>query len=270
MIVFSDALVAAKGPAYTFNLPVVHYDNLVTAANITADFEDSDYPVTNAANPQTRSVYKSGSTSDGNVTVTLPGTDLVDSVGIARHNLGSSVCTFSIWGITADPGAVYEELIPDTLLGDDTPALFLFEEGYLVGLQIRFSPDAVAPQMAVLYVGKSLMLLRSVKPGHRPITYARSRDVLQGRSQSGEYLGTIITQERLSTPVEITLLDPVWYFANMQPFIDVCHEPFFFAWRPDQYPDQVGYAWATNDPQPSIGQFTGEVDISLELSAVAL
>jgi hypothetical protein len=48
----------------------------------------------------------------------------------------------------------------------------------------------------------------------------------------------------------------------------VANEPFFFAWSPLTYPDEVGYAWVTNDPQPQINEPTGEIDISLQLGAV--
>jgi hypothetical protein len=44
--------------------------------------------------------------------------------------------------------------------------------------------------------------------------------------------------------------------------------PFFFAWRPDAYPYEVGYCWLTNDPQPSNALPNGMMSVSLEMAGV--
>lgn len=45
--------------------------------------------------------------------------------------------------------------------------------------------------------------------------------------------------------------------------------PFFFAWLPYTYPDEVGYAWTQSDLRPEI-QADLSVNVSFDLRAVAL
>ena len=76
MIVFSSALVLSRATADVTDLPMIGYENVVTIANLAADQEDADYPATNLANPLTTSLWKSGSTDDQYLTITLSGAAL--------------------------------------------------------------------------------------------------------------------------------------------------------------------------------------------------
>ena len=270
MIVFSSALVLTRAAADVTDLPMIGYENAVTIENLVADQEDVDYPASNLANPLTNSLWKSASTADQYLTITLSGGDETDYIGVARHNFGSGNVVASVEGILDEEGAVYEELVAEQTFADDTPIMFVFEADHYVGLRLKLQPDAVEPQAAVLYAGKSLSVIRSVQPGFQPIKYAREREKLNGEAMNGDYTGTIIRSQRLSTPVEFRLLDPDWYWEEMQPFVDVAVDPFFFALFPDTRPLDVAYCWATNDPKPVVGQFTEEVDISFQLSGLGL
>lgn len=270
MILFSSALVLSRATAIVPDLPVILYDNLVTASNIAADEEDADYPVTNLANPQTSSFWKSGSTDDQYITITLDGSIETDCIGVARHNWGSGLVIVSVEAITAEDDAVWTEVVSERTLGDDTPAMFVFEAGFYVGLRFKLQPDTVEPQAAILYAGKSLTVIRSVPIGFKPLKYARSREVQSPDAMNGDFLGEIVISQTLGAPFDVRLMDGAWYWANMQPFVDVSINPFFLAWRPDTWPTDVVFAKATAVPQPTISQYTGEVDISMSLKGLAL
>lgn len=269
MIIISPSLVVGRRAALVADLPVILYANLVTIGNIAADEESADYPSTNLANPQTSSLWKSGSIADQYLTVTLDGTLETDSIAVARHNLGSGLTVVSVEGYTA-ASASWVEVISEQQLGDDSPALFLFEPDFYTGIRFKLQPGAVEPQAAVVYAGTSLTLPRSVPVGHKPLKYSRNRQMMTGGAMNGDFIDTIILSQNLGTTFEVRLLDPDDYWDDIQPFIDVCRDPFFLAWRPDSFPLEVSYAWATNDPQPVISQYTGEVDISLQLAGLAL
>lgn len=269
MIIISPSLVVSRRTALTSNLPVILWDSLVTTATIAADQEDADYPATNLANPQTSSLWKSGSTADQYLTVTLDGTVETDSIGVARHNWGSGLCVVSVEGYTVASGT-WTEVISETQLGDDTPALFLFDADFYTGVRFKLQPGSVEPQAAVIYCGASLTLPRSVPIGHKPLKYSRNRQMLNGDAMNGDFTGNVILSQNLGTTFDVKLLDPADYWPDIQPFIDACRDPFFIAWRPDSFPLEVSYAWATNDPQPTISQITGEVDISMQLAGLAL
>ena len=65
-------------------------------------------------------------------------------------------------------------------------------------------------------------------------------------------------------------LTPSFYRTEMEPFIAVAQEaPFFFGWRPFTFPDEVGYAFMTNDPQPSNQRSNGMMQIDLQMGGIA-
>lgn len=271
MIVFSPALVLTAQQQVDENRPIICYENHVTTSNLVADQEDADYPATNLANPLTNSLWKSGSTADQYLTVTLSGGDEVDYVGIARHNFGSGAVLVSIEAITDEEGAEWEEVVGEQDLGNDSPALFVFEPGFFVSVRVKLQPDAVAPQAAVLYLGKSLRMQKGLQPGYVPLSLARTRDVLNGTAMNGDFGGSIVMSQRLGSAASFKALGGSWYRETMQPFVDVCRDPFFFAWRPVSFPLEVAYAWALSDPQPLQNYNRPDlVDISVDMGGLAL
>ena len=115
------------------------------------------------------------------------------------------------------------------------------------------------------------MLQRRIYVGHTPIPYGRESRVTTGVSESGNFLGRIVLGESLETSVDLQNMTPAWYRAEMDPFIAASKEaPFFFAWRPDSYPRETGYAWMTNNPKPSNQRSNGMMQISLSMGGIAL
>lgn len=246
--------------------PIILWDNLVTADNVTADEEEAAYPVTNLANPSTVEVWKSGSTADQLVTVTFAATE-VDAIGIARHNLGSGEVHVTVEGTSN--GTDWFELVGEQIIpADDTTILFRWEPQTLLGVRLSLEPDAVEPQAAVLSVGKLLVFERGVQ-AHMPINYARQRDVRNVRSVSGDYLGRVIIGGTLRTTAEFKLLSAAWMRSTLDPFIEASGElPFFFAWSPERYPLEVGFVWLTSDVMPSAADLIGRVNLSLPLEGI--
>jgi hypothetical protein len=50
--------------------------------------------------------------------------------------------------------------------------------------------------------------------------------------------------------------------------VDSKQNPFFIAWRPQTYPDEVGYCHMTNDPAPINEAPHGLVAMSLEMTGI--
>jgi hypothetical protein len=267
MIYISPSVVLASS-IYDLANPVFLWNNLVTVAGIAADEEDADYPASNLANPQTSSLWKSGSTADQSIEFTVDSDAPIDSVGIARHNWGSGVVEVTILGITAEPGAVYTELANFTP-GDDSPVLAVFDADFYIGIRIDLEPASVEPQAAVVYVGTLLTMPRSTPTGFVPLPDALDRDMLLGVAENGDFLGDVIVSERLSTNVEFRTLDGDWYRTNMRPFVQAA-VPFFYCWSMTQRPEESGYAKFDGTPQGSVSQWTGEMDVSLKIIGLAL
>lgn len=268
MIYIAPSIVLSAEAYASLVNPVFLWNNLVTFTGITADEEDPLYPATNLANPQTSSLWKSGSTADQEIIFDLSITGPIDAFGIARHNFGSGQVAVKVYGKTAEPLADWV-LVADLVPGDDTPILGLFEAGYYVQLKFELEPDAVEPQAAVIYIGKALIMPRSTPVGFVPLPDALSRETLTGIAGNGDFLGDVVVSERLNTTVDFRTLDGDWYRANMRTFVQA-GIPFFFCWSPTQYPDESGFAKFDGVPQGTVSQWRGEMDVSLRMIGLAL
>jgi hypothetical protein len=265
MIVLSSALIISPSAGVSLHLPIIGWQNLVTTSNLVADFEDADFPAVRLANPNTNELWVSSSTADQYVTITLSGTDEVDYFAIARHNFGSDAVVVSV---EADTGSGYAEVGPETLPGDDSPILWRFTEINPTAIRLKLQPGSVAPQAAVIHVGKLLQMEWGVQAGHTPINYGRERDIVAGRSEAGDYLGRIQSGGRLITQANIKNLSDDFYRDEVDPFIED-GGPFFWAWDPQDHPAEVGYVWFTNEPKP-VPSIAGHIEISMDLEGIGL
>lgn len=254
--------------------PVVGWQNLVTATTVAADHEAAGYPATNLSTPATNDAeqWKSDSTGEQYVTVLFGAEHEVDYVGIARHNFGSGGIVVTVEGLPfgGDPNepSDWVELVEPAVVAGDVVHMARFEPTWLIGLRLKLQPDAVAPKAAVLHVGKLLEFERGVQPGNPPLVYARERDVQTPISQSGQYLGLVVSGGRRRAAVNIIKLTPEWYRSILDPFLDVViGQPFFWAWRPMTYPNEVAYAWVTSQPMPA-PDMAGYIDITMQMEGL--
>lgn len=265
-IYISSAIVLGDiTPSLPANNPKVGYHNLVTVGNLTATSSQSDYPISNASNPSTREIWKSNSLSVQYVTVTV--TAEADYVGIARHNLASA--GVSVMLQSTDDGSVWDD-VAEFIPADDDPFIILFDKEVKEGYRLKLTPDEEYPTIGVIYLGEILTLQRRIYIGHTPITYGRVSTVSNGRSETGEYLGRITRNTYREATIQQQNVDPDFYRESMEPWIEsAISEPFFFAWRPEDYPDEVGYVWATGDAQMSNQRGNGMIQFSLSVQGVA-
>jgi len=267
MIVISPSLALVPVSVIDPDAPVIGWRNIVTPEIVAADTEAAGYPASNLANVSTVEQWRS--TDDaGEQFITIDASGTFDYVAIARHNFGSGQVSVRV---DADVDSVWTEVVPEFLPGSDAPLMMLFESGTYLGLRVRLFADGVAPRASVLYAGQVTRLQRRMYVGHTPLPYGRGARVTNARSESGDFLGRIVLTETLETAASLKNITPAWYRATLDPFIVASKEvPFFWGWRPSSYPDEVGYAWMTNDPKPSNQLANGMMSIDLQMAGVAL
>jgi hypothetical protein len=278
-VIVSSSVVLTGADGINADNPLIGYQTVVAAGNVTATTQDADWPASNLANPSTFLKWKADPGSpvaDEYLTVIPDSAEDIDYVGIAGHNFGSGQMPVSIEYLdeTASPPD-WVELISETLLPDDGPVLFRFTPQPFSQIRVRIQPSLaavpVAPAVAaVLYVGKLLILQRRIYVGHTPIPYGRRLNVANHRSISGAFLGRIVLSETTETSVSLEALTPAWYREYFEPFLVAAKEiPFFFAWRPGAYPREVGFAWLTGDPQPANQMANGLMQVSFDMAGIA-
>lgn len=191
----------------------------------------------------------------------------VDYVGIAAHTLGTEVATVkpqwsdddSMWNDITDVAAHS----PD----DDSPILFLFAAESHRYWRIHVSGTAV-PSIGVVYIGAALAMPRPIYGGHSPLDLSRTTVIRPHSSERGQFLGRSIIRSGFGTDFSWQHLTPAFYRDEFELFVeDARRFPFFLAWRPQTFPESVGYVWTGQDIKPSnmgIGQGLMQVSISVE------
>jgi len=274
LIVSSNlTLTATDESALSLDHPIIGWDNIVSTSNVSATTSDSMFPVSNVANPATHLYWQVGGAFSPAiyeyVTIVPPSADPVDYVAIARHNLGSLGIPVEIGYFNTASPPVWTTLVAESTLGSDSPALFRFTAQSLNSLSIRLGPTSLLAKIAVVYAGKLLVLPRKIYQGLVPINYGRVAKVTSGRSEAGQFLGRIVTQEFVKDSVPLSLIDPAYFRAHIADFlVDSKERPFFIAWRPQTYPAEVGYCHMTNDPAPINDPPHGLVAMTLEMTGI--
>ncbi len=276
-VVISSSLVLTEvdsgGGVINANNPIIGYENLLSVAEITTTTAATDYPATNMENVSTYLRWQgvvSSPTQDEYVTITFDEDQSIDYIGLAKHNFFTAQIPVSIEILdTSVSPNTWTEVIADSIPSSDGPLIFRFTEQVVSSIRIRMQPGSAAPYIGVLYVGKLLVLQRRIYVGHTPIVYGVTTKATNGMSESGNFLGRIVLNRMTSTKINMANLTPSWYRTYLDPFVVNSQEnPFFFAWRPSDYPTEVGFAWVTNDPQPKNQLPNGMMDISFDLNGI--
>lgn len=275
MIVVSNALVIPDSPAGT---PWIGYHNIVADDNIASTTEDADFPVSNLGNPATHLIWKGGvNTADEFITITInndsPPLEF-NYVAVAKHNWGSQGIPVTIEGLNlTDSPAGWHTLVQETTLTDDCPTIFRFVPEVLTSIRIKLAvgDSGIPPQAAVVYAGVLLILERSIKVDvdHTPINMGRRSKIINGMSESGNFLGRIVINTFNESAADFSWFNGDWYRTNFVPFIEAANEePFFFAWHPITYPTEVGYVWMITDPIAAVDPITRRIAIQLRYRGI--
>ncbi|WP_291854893.1 hypothetical protein [Bradyrhizobium sp.] len=269
MLVISQNLVLAPPPApFSANNPVVGWQNIVTVARLAASSADPAFPVANLANPSTYMGWRATSNAAQTVTITIPTADPVDYLAVAGHNFGSAGIAVGVEG-RASLLNPFTALVPGAIQADDSPYLGRFVPQSLAEVRLTLAAGSVPPQAAVLYVGKLLVLQRRIYVGHRVLRFNRRANVVVGESEEGQFLGRIVLGEMSESALDMSNIAPAFYRSEMEPWLkSAVRNPFFFAWRPFDYPNEVGYCWSAGDAQMSNQRVNGFVQASLNLRGI--
>jgi hypothetical protein len=253
--------------------PLIGWHNLVTASNVTSTTADTDYPISNVANPATHLKWVGTyNTGDEYITISGLGGEVISYIGVARHNWGTLGIPVSV-EVQNDSPAVFTEIVTAQTLSDDAPIIFRIVPQSVQNIRIKLAvtDTSALPEAAVIYAGELLVLERSINLNkHVPITYGRRTNIVNGMSESGNFLGRIVTGEWRNSKAEFEWFTPEFYRSDIDDFLASAQDaPFFWAWSPDEYPAETGYCWLTNDAEPEVDPATRRVALTLEMRGVA-
>ena len=233
------------------------------AATVTASSEQAEFPASAAAHELTYEYWRPES---------LPATwevDAgeaceVDSCGMAAHTLGTNQCTVEVQYFDGSDWQTVDDVAP----GSNAAIMFLFEAQTASRWRIRVTGDST-PSVGVVFFGKTLKMARPIYGGHSPLNLSRETVREPNRSERGQWLGLSVNRRGVSAEFQWSNLKAAWYRANFDPFVEYATQSrgtFFIAWRPADYPKEVGYCWVDSDditPQNSGRKDFVEVSMSV-------
>jgi hypothetical protein len=244
-------------------VPLIGYETLITS--ITASSTETGFPASNLLNPATHLIWKASADSPTDTILTISISGSVNYIGIAKHNFFESGATIAL-GTGASPNLISGVTAEDTL-----PMIFRISP-QTGSLTLSIIGGSVAAQAAVIYAGELLVLERSVKVDaqHMDVVHARQSAALGGMSESGNFLGRVLTSEWRESQAEFAWFTPDWYRTYFEPFAEsAMTEPFFWAWNPDEYPDETAFAWIIEDIRPETDPATRRIAATISMRAIA-
>jgi hypothetical protein len=274
MIIFAPSLVlqAASTPTIDLNAPCIGWRSIVTTSTIAATDAATGYPVTNLANISTAALWRALNNSGVKyLTITPSPAQAMDYVGIARHNFGSAQIAVTVEGRASALDA-WSVLVPEFMPTNDETLLLRFTSSTYQAVRVKLAVGSAAAQAAVVYAGALLVMQRRLYVGHAPIIYARQSNTVAGDSEAGNFLGSIEIGGHLEGSAGFSNLTPDWVRANLIPFLDACRSgkrPFFWAWRPQEYPRETAFCKLTGNPRPENTRSNGMMGVSFDMRGFA-
>src|SRR3990167_3337657 len=181
VVASSNLVVSPQGIGLTADHPIVGWHNIVTTANLAASSEDSGYPATNLGNPATHLRWRAASASpqgEQEITVTTGYVDEIDYLAVARHNFSSNANAVRVGYYQDGSPDEWVDLVGETMLPDDGPALFRFNPQSLETIVLRIAAGSDTPEIGALYVGKLIVLPRTLWQRMTPPPMARASTVV--------------------------------------------------------------------------------------------
>lgn len=268
VLIYLDFFVRATPPAPT--VPLTHarigYDNIVRTATLTASSEVAGRPASSLKIPFTYEKWQPASLP---ATITLDAGELVavDYLGIAAHTLksnGNAVKLEYLDQMQSPP--VWTEILEFSPDSDDS-LMALFDEVQARQWRLTFTAGT-PPEIAVIYLGKALAMERAIYGGHAPLTLNANTTIRPTKSVTGQTLGRSIIRRGFRTGYNWRHLTPSFVRDEFMPFVEAAKlRPFFIAWRPETFPDEVGFAWTKEDIAPVNMGLQALMEVSMQVEA---
>ena len=112
----------------------------------------------------------------------------------------------------------------------------------------------------------SISLQRRVYVGHAD--HACSTTQVRPRPErERKFFGRVMVGSGTASSISLANLEPGWYRDKMEPFLRDA-DAWFFAWRPQGYPREIGYVWLTSDPMPKNTGNNGTMSVELAFAGI--
>ena len=182
-------------------------------------------------------------------TLTFPIAAPVSYVGIGAHTIGTSGATVEIQRLVSGTWTTFPGCAVTP--SNDDAILFLIAPTDLGSIRVRVI-GAVA-EIGYILVGRATEIPRLARFTGLPITESQQVEYRDNTSMKGKPLGRTLQRDGLEFSVEIDNLPEAFRASEWRAFRDAMERGgrqfFFYAARPEKYPDEVALAWQ-RQPEP--------------------
>ncbi len=271
VVISPDLVLAATDPpSENLNHARIGIDKVVTRrANLIASTaSEPGFPALSVTNELTYEAWKplSFPVIQHSLTFDARRSVPVNYLGIAAHNLGTNGVTVAL--LSSPDNIVFTKEI-EFVPGSDRAIMVLI--GLKERRYWRVTLDNVifGTFLSVVYIGRALEMQRAIYGGHSPILLSRITAVRPTVSETGQWLGRSIIRKGFRTDFAWKHLTPDWYRSNFDPFVQLARKiPFFIAWRPARFPDEVAYAWTSDNIKPTNMGLKDLMEVSFNAEAL--
>ncbi len=267
LVVSGNLALGTSTTALPLTHPRIGYENLARSESctITTSTADTDQEGSSVVNGLTWDFWKP-TVIPATITFTFSEAQAIDYCGIAAHTLSECGCAIEL---------EYYDGVNWISLGDVQPQstnkviMFLFDEVSSNLWRLNITGGTDIPALGVVYLGKALEVQRRIYGGHTPITLSKKTTMKPNRSEGGQWLGRSITREGAGTSIEFKNLTADWVRSEFYPFMESARlYPFFWAWRPADFPNEIAYCWITGDIAPSNTGTANLMSVSFSVDAI--
>lgn len=251
-------------------IPLTHtrigYETFTLTGTATASTATTTFPADAPLNSLTYEYWRPTS-MPATWTLDAGSSKMANYLGIASHSLGSSGSTVTI--ASSPDNSTWTDI--DSLTpSDDSPIMFLFANRTARYWRLSISGSTI-PSVGVVYVGPVLEMMRPCFAGLSPINLSRVTTIRPNKSEGGQWLGRSIIRNGSSMTVTYNNLGGQWYRTYFDPFVENARSyPFFYAWRPLDYPDGIGYVWTEKDIVPKNSATRDLMSVSFAMSGLSI
>lgn len=271
MIVYTGPFIlSAAASAYPLTLPRICYQTWTqqaVPADVTVSDEDVGFPGDAPLRADTYERWKP---------LTLPATwqlefnatRNIDYVGLAGHNFGSAAISILVeYQLGAGSWTTFAS---GAAPADDSPLLYLDTAVDCNRIRITLSSTGtMMPQLGVVYVGTSMPMPQPVNGKYRPINMSRDTLLKAALSRGGQFLGQDYRRNGVSGEIGFQLLTASWVRSNFDAFSKAARKyPYFLAWDPLDFPNEVGYVWSEKDIVPAYMQMGSFMEVAWSMKGV--
>lgn len=221
--------------------PVILYGNVLSLGTPTATDTETGYSVLNLLDRRTYTFWQADSHGTKYLTIDCTTAQPCDALGIMAHNLYTCSATVSVESSTNNTD--WTERLPGFTCADNTAVLKQFTSASARYWRVKIVTAAIAPQMAVVYLGAALTMEYYPQSGFDP--YNEKPVTTASISESGNLLGINNAYIAKTITASFKQLTPSWVTNTFKPAWDAHFKygyPFFWAWDLTNHASEVDFA----------------------------